>query len=55
MIKLTGDKCRWWLISYANYRIVEIENQFNNLVRELQQFRQEDEFNEIDLNEIRTK
>ena len=55
MIKSTADKCRRRLISYANTYISEIEKQLNTLARRLQQIRQENEFNEIDLDEIKDK
>lgn len=55
MIKTTADKCRRRLITYADHYMIEIEKQLNTLARKLQQIRQENEFNEIDLDEIKDK
>jgi len=52
-IKQTADECRQTLIKYTNKYIIEIENKLNNLAKQLKQTRQENQFNEIDLNQLK--
>lgn len=54
-IKQTADECRRRLIDYMHEHINEMETQLNKLAERLKQTRQGNEFNEIDLNELKEK
>jgi chromosome segregation ATPase len=54
-IKQTAEQCRQRLINYTNKFIIEIENKLNDLVEKIKQIRYENEFNEIDLDQIKEK
>jgi vacuolar-type H+-ATPase subunit I/STV1 len=54
-IKQTAEKSRQKLINYTNNHIIVIENQLNHLAKQLKEIRQDNEFNEIDLNQMREK
>jgi archaellum component FlaC len=52
-IKQTAEHCRQRLIDYTNKSIIEIENKLNDIAKNLKEIRQENEFNEIDLNRFK--
>jgi chromosome segregation ATPase len=54
-IEQTAEQCRESLINYTNEYIIHLENQLNKLAKEIQKIRQENEFNEIDLNHLKEK
>jgi len=54
-IKQTADKCRQRLLNYTSKYIIELENQLNNSTKQLKKLREENEFNEIDLNQLKEK
>jgi vacuolar-type H+-ATPase subunit I/STV1 len=55
IIKQTADKCRKRLTKYTNVSIVIIENKLNDLAKHIKKIRQENEFNEMELNQLREK
>jgi chromosome segregation ATPase len=54
-IKQTAQQCRKRLINYTNKFLIEIENKLNGVARELKRIRQENEFNEMDLDQLKEK
>ncbi len=54
-IEQTAMECRESLMNYTKRVLIEIEDKLNNIARELNQIRQENEFNEIDLDRFRLK
>jgi sugar lactone lactonase YvrE len=54
-IKQTAQESRRKLIKYMNNHIIVIENQLNHLAKQLKEIREENEFNEADLNQLREK
>jgi outer membrane murein-binding lipoprotein Lpp len=54
-IKQTAEQCRKRLINYKNIFIIEIEKKLNDLAKEIIQIRQENQFNEIDLDQFKEK
>jgi outer membrane murein-binding lipoprotein Lpp len=54
-IKQTAEECRKRLINYTNIFIIEIEKKLNDLAKEIIQIRQENQFNEIDLDQFKEK
>jgi hypothetical protein len=54
-IKQTAEQCRQRLINYTNKFIIEIENKLNDLAGKIKQTRHDNEFNEIDLDQIKEK
>lgn len=54
-IKETAKQCKQILIEHTNKNILDVENKLFKLAEQLRQTRQEDEFNEIDVNEIKWK
>jgi chromosome segregation ATPase len=54
-IKQTAEECRQKLMKYTSKGIMELENQLNNLAKQMKDIRQENEFNEIDLKQFKEK
>jgi hypothetical protein len=54
-IKQTAQQCRQRLLNYRNKFILNIENQLNNMTKQIKQFNQDSQFNEIDLAELKEK
>ncbi|CAF1286301.1 unnamed protein product [Adineta ricciae] len=54
-IKQTAEQCRQMLIKYPNNQLLIIEQKFNQIIEQIKQFHQDNEFNEIDLNQLRNK
>ena len=54
-IRQMAEECRQKLIKYTNKGISELENQLNNLAKQMKDIRQEDQFNEIDLKQFQDK
>ncbi|CAF2478367.1 unnamed protein product [Rotaria sp. Silwood2] len=54
-IKQTAEECRQILIEHQNKHFIEIEKELSQLTEQLKKIRQENEFNEIDLDRIKTK
>jgi hypothetical protein len=54
-IKQTAQQSRQRLINYRNKFISNIENQLNDLTKQIKLFNQENQFNEIDLDELKEK
>ncbi|CAF3658094.1 unnamed protein product [Rotaria sp. Silwood1] len=53
-IKQTAEDCRQTLIEYNNKHFIEIEKKLSQLTEQLKQSRQENEFNEIELDRFKT-
>lgn len=51
-IKQIADECRQKLIKYTSEHIFEIENKLNNLAKQIQQTREDNNFTEIQLKEL---
>ncbi|CAF3189343.1 unnamed protein product [Rotaria sp. Silwood2] len=54
-IKQTAEECRQTLIGHQNKHFAEIEKKLSQLTEQLKHTRQENEFNEIDLDRLTTK
>ena len=54
-IKQIANECRDRLINYTNKFVIKIENKLNDITKELKRIRQENEFNEIDLDQSKQK
>jgi chromosome segregation ATPase len=54
-IKQTAEECRTELMKYTNKYIMELENQLNNLAKQMKDIRQDNQFNEIDLKQFQEK
>ena len=54
-IRQTAQECRQLLVQHTNDHILDIENKLTKLTEELKRIRKDDEFNEIDLNQIQGK
>ena len=54
-IKQVAENCREKLINFTNGCLSKFESKLNNLVRELKEIRDQDKFNEIDLNQMKTR
>ena len=54
-IRQTAEECRQLLVQHKNYYILDIESKLAKLTEELKRIRKDDEFNEIDLNQIQKK
>lgn len=54
-IKRTADQCRTKLITCANVCRIRAEKKLNHLAEQMRDMRQENEFNEIDLNELKIR
>ena len=54
-IRQTAQECRQLLVQHTNDHILDIENKLTKLTKELKQIRKDDEFNEIDLNQMQEK
>ena len=54
-IKRTADQCRAKLITCANVCLVRAEKKLNHLAEQMKDLRHENEFNEIDLNELKKR
>ena len=52
-IKQTANQCREKLINYTNEFIIQIENKLNELAKQLEQSRNKNKFNEIDLKQLK--
>jgi len=55
IIEQTAKQCRERFMNYTNKFVIEIENKLNNIAQELKQIREENEFNEIDIDHFKTK
>jgi len=55
IIKQTPEQCRQKLIKYINQNIIQIENDLNNLDKQMKNVRRENDFNEMDLNHLKQK
>ncbi|CAF4010658.1 unnamed protein product [Rotaria sordida] len=53
-IKQTAEECRQILIEHKNKHFIEIEKNLSQLTEQLKEIRQENEFNEIDLEQMKT-
>ncbi|CAF1338900.1 unnamed protein product, partial [Rotaria sordida] len=53
-IKQTAEECRQILIEHKNKHFIEIEKKLSQLTEQLKEIRQENEFNEIDLEQMKT-
>jgi outer membrane murein-binding lipoprotein Lpp len=54
-IEQIAKDCRERLIHHTNKYLIQIENRLNNIAGELKRIREENEFNEIDLNHFKEK
>ena len=54
-IRQTAQECRQLLVQHTNDHILDIENKLTKLTKELKQIRKDDEFNEINLNQMQGK
>ena len=54
-IRQTAQECRQLLVQHTNDHILDIENKLTKLTEELKQIRKDDEFDEIDLNQMQGK
>ena len=54
-IQQTAEEAREMLLKYTNEHMNEVEIKFNKLTDELKEIREENDYNEIDLNEMRKK
>lgn len=54
-IKQTAQQCRQRLINYTSKFINNIENKLNDLTKQIKQIAQENQFNEIDLDELKDR
>ncbi|CAF4854780.1 unnamed protein product, partial [Rotaria sp. Silwood2] len=54
-IKLTAEECKKFLFESTNDNIIEIEKELKEFIHELERIRQENDFNEIHLNQLRNK
>ena len=54
-IKQRANECRERVFNHTKNSFIEIEDRLNNLAKELKENRQENEFNEIDLNQFKQK
>jgi phosphomevalonate kinase len=54
-IEQIAKDCRERLIHHTNICVIKIENELNNIARELKRIREENEFNEIDINHFKVK
>jgi hypothetical protein len=54
-IQQIADECRQRLIKYLNKYIINMENQSKDLFQRLEQIRKENQFNEINLEELKSK
>jgi chromosome segregation ATPase len=54
-IEQIAKDCRERLIHHTNKYLIKIENRLNNIAGELKRIREENEFNEIDLNHFKEK
>jgi hypothetical protein len=54
-IEQTADECRQILIKYTNKYVTKVEDKLNNLARQVKEVREENEFIEIDLNQLNEK
>jgi outer membrane murein-binding lipoprotein Lpp len=52
-IEQTAKECKQKLINYTNKYFIDIENKLNDIGKEIIQIRQQNEFNEIDLNQFK--
>ena len=55
IIKQTADQCREKLFSDINKFYSDLENELNDLAEQIKHVREENEFNEIDLNHLKQK
>ena len=55
IIKQIAEQCRQKLINYINKFHNKLENQLNNVAKQIKDIREENEFNEIDLNHLKQK
>jgi hypothetical protein len=53
-IKQTTEECKKMVFDYTNKYIIKMEIKLTKLTEQLKELRQEDEFNEIGLNQIKT-
>ena len=51
-IRQTAQQCRAQFIKYSNEIYLHIEQELNNLKQQMEEIRQENEFNELDLNDL---
>jgi hypothetical protein len=51
-IKQTANQCRQRLNNYTNKCLIEIEKKLNDLAKQIKDTREENQFNEIDLNQL---
>ncbi|CAF1296084.1 unnamed protein product [Rotaria sordida] len=54
-IKQTAEECRQMVIKHSSTHFIEIENNLSQLTERLKQIREENEFNEADLNIFKTQ
>jgi chromosome segregation ATPase len=55
-IKQTAKECKEKIINHTNNKyFIEIEKKLNDIAKELKTIRQENQFNEIDLNQLKQK
>lgn len=54
-IKQTAQQCRQRLVNYTSKFIANVENKQNDLSKQIKQLAQENQFNEIDLDELKEK
>lgn len=54
-IKQTAEECRQTLIKLINKFIIQLDNKLNDLAKQIKEIRQENEFNEMDLNYLKEK
>jgi len=52
-IEQAAHECKQKLINYINNHFIEIENKLNDTAKEIIRIRQQNEFNEIDLNQFK--
>lgn len=55
IIKQTADYCREKLINYKNKLNIKLENRLNDFTKNIQEIRQDNEFNEMDLDQLKEK
>jgi DNA repair exonuclease SbcCD ATPase subunit len=54
-IKQTAQNCRQRLINYRTRFLINLDNQLNNMTKQIKQFNQDSQFNETDLTELKDK
>ena len=52
-IKQTAEECRQLLTQHINKHILDTENKLRKLTQQLKQIRKDNEFNEIDMNQLK--